>query len=166
MWRNDTKCKYMFMFPMRNLAHKGLMNAEHKAQHIPISTLHQIIHCTFADRNLELCFKCFRDCFTRFEKQEYGYPLTSIIIYHNQPGSEKSLHTPKHPHFTHGEKSWWVGNGHISISSTNGFRWTRDTSPLAGCWIPVVLTTSCERAGKFAMRDWEPKITHSDQKIC
>ena len=24
MWRNDTKCKYMFMFPLKNLAHKGL----------------------------------------------------------------------------------------------------------------------------------------------
>ena len=25
MWRNDTKCKYMFMFPLKNLACKGLM---------------------------------------------------------------------------------------------------------------------------------------------
>ena len=25
MWRNDTKCKYMFMFPLKNLARKGLM---------------------------------------------------------------------------------------------------------------------------------------------
>ena len=25
MWRNDTKCKYMFMFPLRNLARKGLI---------------------------------------------------------------------------------------------------------------------------------------------
>ena len=24
MWMNDTKCKYMFMFPLKNLAHKGL----------------------------------------------------------------------------------------------------------------------------------------------
>ena len=24
MWRNDTRCKYMFMFPLNNLAHKGL----------------------------------------------------------------------------------------------------------------------------------------------
>ena len=24
MWRNDTKCKYMFMFPLKYLAHKGL----------------------------------------------------------------------------------------------------------------------------------------------
>ena len=24
MWRNDTKCKYMFMFPLKNLARKGL----------------------------------------------------------------------------------------------------------------------------------------------
>ena len=24
MWKNDTKCKYMFMFPLENLAHKGL----------------------------------------------------------------------------------------------------------------------------------------------
>ena len=24
MWRNDTKCKYMPMFPLKNLAHKGL----------------------------------------------------------------------------------------------------------------------------------------------
>ena len=24
MWRNDTKCKYMFMFPVKNLARKGL----------------------------------------------------------------------------------------------------------------------------------------------
>ena len=26
MWRNDTKCKYMFMFPLKNLACKGLCN--------------------------------------------------------------------------------------------------------------------------------------------
>ena len=26
MWRNDTKCEYMFMFPLKNLARKGLMN--------------------------------------------------------------------------------------------------------------------------------------------
>ena len=25
MWRNDIKCKYMFMFPLKNLARKGLM---------------------------------------------------------------------------------------------------------------------------------------------
>ena len=25
MWRNDIKCKYMFMIPLKNLAHKGLM---------------------------------------------------------------------------------------------------------------------------------------------
>ena len=24
MWSNDMKCKYMFMFPLQNLAHKGL----------------------------------------------------------------------------------------------------------------------------------------------
>ena len=24
MWRNETKCKYMFMFPLKNLARKGL----------------------------------------------------------------------------------------------------------------------------------------------
>ena len=24
MWRNDTKCKYMFMFPQKNLARKGV----------------------------------------------------------------------------------------------------------------------------------------------
>ena len=24
MWRNDTECKYMFMFPLKNLARKGL----------------------------------------------------------------------------------------------------------------------------------------------
>ena len=27
MWRNDTKCKYMFMFPLKNLAHKGFRNS-------------------------------------------------------------------------------------------------------------------------------------------
>ena len=26
MWSNDTKCKYMFMFPLKNLARKGLRN--------------------------------------------------------------------------------------------------------------------------------------------
>ena len=25
MWRNDIKCKYMFLFPLNNLAHKGLI---------------------------------------------------------------------------------------------------------------------------------------------
>ena len=25
MWRNDTKCKYMFMLPLKNLARKGLL---------------------------------------------------------------------------------------------------------------------------------------------
>ena len=25
MQRNDIKCKYLFMFPLKNLAHKGLM---------------------------------------------------------------------------------------------------------------------------------------------
>ena len=25
MWRNETKCKHMFMFPLKNLAHKGLL---------------------------------------------------------------------------------------------------------------------------------------------
>ena len=25
MWRNDMKCKYMFMFPLKNLARKGLL---------------------------------------------------------------------------------------------------------------------------------------------
>ena len=26
MWRNDLKSKYMFMFPLKNLAHKGFNN--------------------------------------------------------------------------------------------------------------------------------------------
>ena len=26
MWSNDIKCKYMFMFPLKNLARKGLSN--------------------------------------------------------------------------------------------------------------------------------------------
>ena len=30
MWRNDTKCKYMFMFPLKNLAHKGLTLRDNK----------------------------------------------------------------------------------------------------------------------------------------
>ena len=25
VWRNDIKCKYMFMFPLKNLARKGLI---------------------------------------------------------------------------------------------------------------------------------------------
>ena len=29
MWRNDIKCKYMFMFPLKNLAHKGLTICHH-----------------------------------------------------------------------------------------------------------------------------------------
>ena len=28
MWSNDTKCKYMFMFPLKNLARKGLTHCE------------------------------------------------------------------------------------------------------------------------------------------
>ena len=28
MWRNDIKCKYMFMFPLKNLARKGLINMQ------------------------------------------------------------------------------------------------------------------------------------------
>ena len=27
MWRNDTKCKYMFMFPLKNFARKGLLKS-------------------------------------------------------------------------------------------------------------------------------------------
>ena len=27
MWRNDMKCKYMFMLPVKNLARKGLINS-------------------------------------------------------------------------------------------------------------------------------------------
>ena len=26
MWRNDIKCKYMFMFSLKNLARKGLIS--------------------------------------------------------------------------------------------------------------------------------------------
>ena len=35
MWGNDMKCKYMFMFPLKNLARKGLStitNAEYTPQ--------------------------------------------------------------------------------------------------------------------------------------
>ena len=28
MWSNDTKCKYMFMFPLKNLTRKGLINMQ------------------------------------------------------------------------------------------------------------------------------------------
>ena len=28
MWSNDIKCKYMFMFPQKNLAHKRGMNGD------------------------------------------------------------------------------------------------------------------------------------------
>ena len=30
MWRNDTKCKYMFMFPLKNLARKGNQHINEK----------------------------------------------------------------------------------------------------------------------------------------
>ena len=32
MWSNDIKCKYMFMFPLKNLAHKGLKTFWHWGQ--------------------------------------------------------------------------------------------------------------------------------------
>ena len=32
MWRNDTKCKYMFMFPLKNLARKGLILINNKVK--------------------------------------------------------------------------------------------------------------------------------------
>ena len=28
MWRNDIKCKYMFLFPLKKLAHKGLKGSK------------------------------------------------------------------------------------------------------------------------------------------
>ena len=34
MWRNDMKCKYMFMFPLKNLARKGLKILQLKHQYI------------------------------------------------------------------------------------------------------------------------------------
>ena len=40
MWRNDIKCKYMFMFPLKNLARKGLK----LLPHLPVvDELHQSI---------------------------------------------------------------------------------------------------------------------------
>ena len=33
MWSNDIKCKYMFMFPLKNLALKGLKLLSHCTQH-------------------------------------------------------------------------------------------------------------------------------------
>ena len=31
MWSNDIKCKYMFMFPLKNLARKGLKGPQHRS---------------------------------------------------------------------------------------------------------------------------------------
>ena len=28
MWRNDQECKYMFLFPLKNVARKGLWNSD------------------------------------------------------------------------------------------------------------------------------------------
>ena len=36
MCKNDTKCKYMFMFPLKNLARKGLICQCHTTHHLPV----------------------------------------------------------------------------------------------------------------------------------
>ena len=74
-------------------------------------------------------------------------------------------HTPKHPHFTKGQPIVRTVNGYINISSTNRFRWTRDTSPLTGWWIPIVLAASCEGAAQLVICDWEANVTYSNKEI-
>ena len=71
VWRNDIKCKYMFMFPLKNLARKELLLIErqlHKSPNYNANVLH------YAHRSLFVVLCCgfemvdfthiIQDCFT------------------------------------------------------------------------------------------------------
>ena len=47
MWRNDTKCKYMFMFPLKNLARKGLNACKYISLGHMLSDLDRMTSCYF-----------------------------------------------------------------------------------------------------------------------
>ena len=96
-----------------------------------------------------------------------GMPLMEQVPYNliDYDKHGDSLHTPKHPHFTQGEPTCWIINGYIYISSTNGIRWTSDTSPLTSWWIPTVLATSREGAGQLVIGDRESCVTYSNKEI-
>ena len=73
--------------------------------------------------------------------------------------------TPNHLHFAHGETMGRDVNGYINISSANGIRWARDTSPLTGWRVPTVLATSCEGAGQLVIAHRKSSISNSNKEI-
>ena len=45
MWRNNTKCKYMFMFPLKNVARKGFGQKPNVFQRSELSLVHVMACC-------------------------------------------------------------------------------------------------------------------------
>ena len=78
MWRNDIKCKYMFMFPQKNLARKGLIFITDKIQWMPTSYgVHRVLcnkMCLFS-RHIET--KC------KLSFTHYGFGLNGWYLKRN-----------------------------------------------------------------------------------
>ena len=78
MWRNDIKCKYMFKFPLKNLARKGLsmMKSMNHAIWQHEDTLVWTKYCCFRFRGSETCDQnqtCHRSQQLRIWKPSRGH---------------------------------------------------------------------------------------------
>ena len=93
------------------------------------------------------------------------YQVTIVILLTEAATNLVKFQLTPHPHFTHDKVTSRIINGHINISPTYGFWWTRHTAPLTGRWITAVLTTTYEGAGQLVICNRKPCIAYSDKKI-
>ena len=81
MWMNDTKCKYMFMFPLKNLARKGLT--------IPP------LHCLYVTKELKILQIRFQCRMFKFPQQ---FDVWFLLLFQRIPTFHVGLSVG----------TWWV----------------------------------------------------------
>ena len=147
MWRNDTKCKFMSMFPLKHLARKGLINSENAATGKPPCLT-----------RLDLNFNVLAVEALPFEEKE-GYQSSM-----GSTGSNKTqMNTPTQPWYLPSEPCYlgltMVENWHMCRSIPSKPHQTLNFSdPLCSCRFLtnrrvklctlVVLTNRMEREGE------------------
>ena len=93
MWKNDTKCKYMFMFPLKNLARKGLSKLSLKLGHGWVTTSQKKLWKV-------ITYPC-RDVSKRGPMSQYGILWPSMLTHsgpklikdHNYPFPYSDIHS-------------------------------------------------------------------------
>ena len=104
IWSNDIKCKYMFLFPLKNLARKGLTGLAF--ERVKSSRSHDIYVCKIV--NVEQTMQCSTLTFCGTHPNSYFQDILTSNI-HNFNVMVKIFTRPKHIFIHLGWVDGWLG---------------------------------------------------------